>query len=284
MASKRRPKPETNAEQRWVDAQVERMHERLVELGDPERAAKIRDYLHSERVHLGVGQPDLRATAREFQRELGPLDHDRMLALVEQTWASEVYDRRALAVALVERWKALLVAADLAWIERWLIESETWALVDWLAVPILGALVEREPELAHPVLDRWALDSNFWLRRSAMLALLVPLRGGGGEFERFAGYAIAMLPMTREAPAIARKFIDKTIGWILREVGRKRPALVRGFLDEHLAELAGLSVREAIKSLPAAEQAEWLARFADEPRPRRPAKPKPAKPKPAKPK
>jgi hypothetical protein len=92
----------------------------------------------------------------------------------------------------------------------------------------LGSRLPAQLARAHPILDRWALDSNFWLRRSAMLALLGPLRAGGGEFERFAGHALAMLPMTREEPAVARKFIDKTIGWILREVGRKRPALVRG--------------------------------------------------------
>ncbi len=245
----------------WATSQVEAIQLRLIELGDPERAIWIRDYLHGEQVHLGVGQPALRATARELQRELGELAHARRLALLERLWAAGVYDLRALAVALVERWQRALIGEDLVWIERWLVEAETWALVDWLAVPILGTFVEREPDLAHPVLDRWALDSNFWLRRAAMLALLVPLRAGRGDFDRFAGYALAMLPMTRESSAEARKFIDKAIGWILREVGRKRPELTRGFLDEHLAELAGLSVREATKSLPAEERASALARW-----------------------
>jgi 3-methyladenine DNA glycosylase AlkD len=241
----------------WASTQVERIHQHLLGLADPDRAAWDRGYLHSERVHLGVAIPNIRASARQFQRELGELSHARMLALLEHAWASDVHDLLAVAVALLERWKKQLIPEDLIWIERWLVESQTWSLVDWLAVPILGSLVEREPDATHPVLDRWALESNFWLRRSAMLALLVPLRSGGGDFDRFARYAVAMLPMTREASAEARKFIDKTIGWILREVGRKRPELVRGFLAAHSSELAGLSVREAIKSLPAAERAEF---------------------------
>jgi hypothetical protein len=60
------------------------------------------------------------------------------------------------------------------------------------------------------------------------------LRTDAGEFDRFARYAIAMLPLTGKEPVVARKFIDKTIGWILREVGRKRPALVREFLEAHV--------------------------------------------------
>ncbi|MFV8749848.1 DNA alkylation repair protein [Nannocystaceae bacterium ST9] len=265
MPSKRKP----DETERWVADQTASIRGRLAALGDPERAAWDREYLRSELTHLGVSLPNLRASARAVQRELGELPHARRLALLEQLWSAGVHDLRSFAVALVERWAKQLDADDLAWIERWLIEANTWALVDWLAVPIVGSIVERSPERAHPVLDRWALDSNFWLRRSAMLALLVPLRKAGGEFDRFAGYALAMLPMTREEPAVARKFIDKTIGWILREVGRKRPGLVREFLDAQLGELAGLSVREAIKSLPAGERASVLARWAEVGQPRR---------------
>lgn len=49
---------------------------------------------------------------------------------------------------------------------------------------MVGGLVERHPELGA-MLDRWAADSNFWLRRSAMLALLISLREGRGDFNRF---------------------------------------------------------------------------------------------------
>ena len=50
-----------------------------------------------------------------------------------------------------------------------------------------------------------------------MLALLVPLRRGDpAQFERFAGYADAML-------AEREFFIRKAIGWVLRETGKRQP-------------------------------------------------------------
>jgi len=82
--------------------------------------------------------------------------------------------------------------------------SGTWALVDPLAADVMGSLVERCPELTA-TLDRWVADPDFWLRRSALLALLVPLRRGGGDFGRFAGYADQLLD-EREF------FIRKAIG------------------------------------------------------------------------
>jgi hypothetical protein len=57
-------------------------------------------------------------------------------------------------------------------------------------LPYLGAgrrpgLTEAFPQLTG-TLDRWARDGDFWVRRSALLALLGPLRRGGGDFERSA--------------------------------------------------------------------------------------------------
>ena len=87
----------------------------------------------------------------------------------------------------------------------------------------MGPLVERYPELTG-VLDRWAADPDFWIRRSALLSLLLPLRRGAGDFERFSRYADQMLD-EREF------FIRKAIGWVLRETAKQRPALVAAWLE-----------------------------------------------------
>ena len=91
-------------------------------------------------------------------------------------------------------------------------------------------------------LDRWAADGDFWIRRSAMLALLRDLRAGKGDPERFFRYADAMLE-EREF------FIRKAIGWILREMGKKRPELVEAWLAPRAHRASGLTLREARKSL-----------------------------------
>ena len=83
----------------------------------------------------------------------------------------------------------------------------------------------------HPVLDQWATDDDFWIRRSALLALLVPLRRGDmAHFERFARYADLMLS-EREF------FIRKAIGWVLRETGKRQPDLVAAWLEPRATAL-----------------------------------------------
>ena len=94
----------------------------------------------------------------------------------------------------------------------------------------------------------WATDDDFWIRRAALLALLIPLRQGAGDFDRFARYADALLD-EREF------FIRKAIGWVLRDTARKRPDLVYEWFLPRAARASGVTVREVLKPLSDAQRA-----------------------------
>ena len=219
--------------------------------GSPERAVQEKAYLKSRLDHYGVSVPAVRAVAREAAKRRPPLEREELLALVEALWAGTVYERRRVAVELLELCGDRLQPADAGLVERLLRESETWALVDELAAMVVGPLVERDSEL-DAVLDRWAGDPDFWIRRSALLALLVPLRQGGGDFPRFSRYAETMLEEKEF-------FIRKAIGWVLRDTGRKRPDLVYAWLLPRAGRASGVTLTEAVKPLSPAQRAAVLA-------------------------
>lgn len=214
--------------------------------GSPERAAKERAYLKSSLRHYGTSVPSIRSTATAAARRHLDLTHDQLTELVDTLWAEPVHERRMACVELLALYGKLLGPADMAMLEVLLRQSKTWALVDPLAVNVIGRVVELDPATTV-VLDRWATDDDFWLRRSAMLALLGPLRRGEGDFARFARYADAMLD-EREF------FIRKAIGWILRDTGRKRPDLVFEWLRPRVARASGVTLREAVKPLSPAQR------------------------------
>ncbi|SMX80003.1 DNA alkylation repair enzyme [Brevibacterium linens ATCC 9172] len=93
-----------------------------------------------------------------------------------------------------------------------------------------------------PILERWASEEDFWIRRSALLAHLVPLRQGRGDFDRFSRFAEAMLEEKEF-------FIRKAIGWILRDTARTRPDLVFDWILPRAHRASGVTVREAVKRL-----------------------------------
>jgi len=219
--------------------------------GNAARAEGARRYLKSDLEFIGLTAAELRACVRDAVAAHGDVGAGDLRTAVVALWRRPVFELRAAAVELLDRYGGSPETGDAALLERMLREAGTWALVDWLATRVVGRLVEDRPELGA-VLDRWAADEEFWLRRAAMLALLPALRRGGGDFDRFGRYADGLLE-DREF------FIRKAIGWVLREVGKKRPELVEEWLRPRLARASGLTVREAVKHLPATRRAALLA-------------------------
>jgi 3-methyladenine DNA glycosylase AlkD len=223
--------------------QAEKLERELRAIGDTERAAGAKAYLKSDLEFIGVAAQPLRSVARAFLAEHPEIDRPALIALVQTLWKRPIFDLRAVAVALLERRTRDLVTADLGLVENLLRRSHTWALVDWLCTKVAAPLVDADPEAAAVVLERWSRDEDFWIRRSSLLAQLPALRAGGGDFELFASFASRMVD-EREF------FIRKAIGWVLRDVSRKRPDLSYAFLSEHVHEVSGLTLREGSKYLP----------------------------------
>jgi 3-methyladenine DNA glycosylase AlkD len=215
----------------------------LRSLGTPERAAQEKRYLKSDLDFLGVTVPDIRRAVRAAARgNAADLDREAFVAWAVALWREPVHERRMAAVEVLEFAVRRLAAADLGTVERFIREAGTWALVDGLAVSVAGAVALRDAA-AWPRIDGWATDADFWVRRSALLALLPGIRSGQPDLARFTAYAEPLLT-EREF------FIRKAIGWVLREISRRDPAWVARWTEEHLAQLSGVTFTEAVRRLP----------------------------------
>jgi 3-methyladenine DNA glycosylase AlkD len=222
-------------------AQIRRRHQQL---GRPVRALSEKAYLKSELQFHGVSQPDVRATAALVCKQNPDLGRAQLLALADALYATYFHDLRSVAVALLERRRALLEPDDLGFLIDLVRRSPSWAHVDWVATKLVGTVVSRLPAAARRAhIRRWARDPDVWVRRTALLAQHDVLRAGGGDFPLFAAIAVPML-------GDKEFWIRKAIGWVLREVSKRRPELVFAFLRRHRQQLAGLTFREGSRQLP----------------------------------
>ena len=243
--------------------------------GSSERAQKEKAYLKSELLHYGVSVPDTHAVVRTALRT-AKLSHDEVIDLARTLWAAPtssddsagnaeptetgagpaghptpVHERRAAATMVLIQSKDRLGGGDAEFIGGLLREAMTWALVDPLAGDLIGPLSERDAAF-DPVLERWAIDEDFWIRRSALLAHLVPLRQGRGDFDRFSRFADAMLEEKEF-------FVRKAIGWVLHDTSRKRPDLVFDWILPRAHRASGVTIREAVKRLSTEQREAVLA-------------------------
>ena len=235
---------------------ADRLEQRLRTVADPERAEGEKRDLKSDLEFLGATMRQMRGAVRETASTRRTMTHDELVALADAMWPVPMLERRMAAILLLDRFAGLLSVADVPLVERLARESKTWALVDPLAADVLGGLVGRDPDDMTPILDRWASDGDLWIRRCSLLAELRPIRAGA-SLDRFLRRADAMLEE-------GEFFIRKAIGWVLRGAGKRRPDEVVGWLEPRIRRASGVTMREAVKYLPATDQERLMAAYREE--------------------
>lgn len=219
----------------------------LAPLGTKRRAEGSKAYLKSDLRFLGNDTATLRQEARVWRTAHPDWDIDALWRLTEALWRRKVFELRSFALVLLVKQVAELEPRHLPFLEQLLRDSHTWALVDEIAPRLAGSLLVRHPREVGGVLDRWAKDDDFWIRRAALLAMLLPMRRGEGDWKRFVRYADPLLE-DREF------FIRKAIGWVLREAVKADPERVVAYVAPRAGRLSGVTWREATRKLPARER------------------------------
>ena len=192
-------------------------------LADPARAAQMRAYMRGQFPFLGISTPARREASQHTLRGMRNLDRSFIAACFQA-------EERELQYVACDHIRGVgITDTELA---HFLVRTRPWwDTVDALAKPIgAGSDVST--------MRRWAVDENFWIRRVSIIHQL----GLGHRTDlELLNWIIQQNLGSEEF------FINKAIGWALRDLARHDPSWVRNFVDN--TALAPLSRREALKNL-----------------------------------
>lgn len=212
----------------------------LEEQADAEKAEKMASYMKTEMPFYGVqaGARDqiIRSVKWDIQLDTRKEYEELVLALWNRPHREEKY----IAIRLARRFPRFIGVESLPLYERLIREGGWWDFVDEIAGHLVGKVLDDLPEKTWPVLDQWIQDEDLWIRRTALLAQ--KRRKERTHAERLFRYSLAMSDDDEF-------FIQKAIGWALREYAHIDPDAVRDFLDRHGERFSALTVREASKHL-----------------------------------
>jgi 3-methyladenine DNA glycosylase AlkD len=214
---------------------------------DAAKAAPMQAYMKSALPFHGIAAPLRRKLTAEVVKAHPCADAATLAATMLTLFRAARFREERYAAVELPRLSAAhrqLVDRSLLPVAEALIrESAWWDLVDDLSAELLQQLLLRHPRETKPELRRWAKGDDLWLRRAAMLCQ----RGLKAEaFDAVLLYD-CILPSIGNGRFADEFFIEKGIGWALRERSYAAPDEVQAFCTEYAAQLAPLTVREALK-------------------------------------
>ncbi len=143
-----------------------------------------------------------------------------------------------MAANYLKAMQSYLKDSDLPKLEQLVVTKSWWDTVDILD-RIVGSLVYDKPEMEKLILQ-WSLSDNIWLRRVAIDHQL--LRKAKTNVQLMEKILQNNLNQTEF-------FINKSIGWALRDYSKTNPAWVETFIEKNKERMADLSIKEASKYL-----------------------------------
>jgi 3-methyladenine DNA glycosylase AlkD len=218
---------------------LQRLDRAYAAASDAERAASQRAYMRDQFPYHGITMPDLRVIWRGVLVGLArPTEADLRDAALA-CWDRAEREYPYFACFWLRRHVAVTTPAMLPTLRTLITTQSWWDTVDTLASDTVGPLVRQHPTLVS-TMDKWVVDENLWLARTAILHQLSAKQAT--DRDRLFRYCLAQA----DHPDF---FIRKAIGWALRQYAKTDPDGVRAFLRANGERLAPLSVREASKHL-----------------------------------
>jgi len=139
---------------------------------------------------------------------------------------------------LIKKFKKNYVLKDIQLIEKFLVTNSWWDSVDTIAKYLLGGYLLQFPEKTLNVIEQFSNSNNMWLNRSAILFQL--------SYKEKTNFEI--LKSECEKHKYSNEFfIQKAIGWALRDYSRFNPNGVEAYVKN--TDLKPLSKREALRLL-----------------------------------
>ncbi|QNK89288.1 DNA alkylation repair protein [Sporosarcina sp. resist] len=215
-------------------------HQGIIELFEANRndelAGPMTAYLKNHFPFLGIKSPRRKELLKEHFAEYALPEPER---LFEEVWTLYELPKREYqyaAIALIEKMKKHLTTDDFPALLQLIETKSWWDSVDSIAPHFVGHIVKLDRNYGEKIMLEWSLSDNMWTNRSAILHQL--------KFKQQTDTEL-LFHIIKQHSDSKEFFIQKAIGWALREYAKTEPDLVKVFVEDH--PLKPLSKREALK-------------------------------------
>jgi 3-methyladenine DNA glycosylase AlkD len=198
-----------------------------------------------------VGAVAVRRLARSIDDEHAEWTVDDALQFADALIVDQYLEAKGVGIELLARYRRDFTPRLLTTWKRWLANGHAanWATTDAICGSLIGPTLAAYPRTASTMRD-WARHRTLWVRRAAAVSLIPSLRKGAALD---VAYHIASALSDDE-----EDLIQKAVGWMLREAGKRDPARLARYLRQHGPAIPRTTVRYAIERFSPPKRLELL--------------------------
>ena len=214
----------------------EHVYDILSSHGDPAIAQPMAKYMKHRFAFFGIQSTRRKALVTELVKESSRIPLSNFMREVKALWTYEERECQYVGLDMMIRNKKRIPIQNIEEVEWLIINRSWWDTVDALASHVIGEMFSYPSALRAEYLDRWLTIDNIWLNRTCLLYQLKYRQST--DFDALSRY-IGALKHKEEF------FIQKAIGWSLRQYSKSDPARVRDYIQSD--QFSALVMREASK-------------------------------------
>lgn len=215
---------------------VESLSLALQKAANPVNASAQKAYMRNKFDFFGLKAGDRRAIQHPFLSKNKLPSKLLLPETIEILWNKPQREFQLIGQELAVKYVKQLAPDDMQIYEYMVLHKSWWDTVDYIAANLMGSYFKKYPEHRLQYVNKWLDSNNIWLQRSALLFQLKYKEQLDTELLK---YTIEKLLGSKEF------FINKAIGWVLREYGKTDPNWVKT-ITRNLS-LHPLSEREAMR-------------------------------------
>ncbi len=205
------------------------------ENSNPENAIQMEKYMRNKFEFYGIKSPDRREIYKEFKQNNGLIPDNDKEDIIRWCWNAPQREYQMFAMEFLGKVTKKEGENIIDLYEYLIITKSWWDTVDFIASNLVGIYFAKFPSKIPEKTKKWMNSGNMWLQRTCLLFQL-KYKSNLNE-ELLDGFIQPLLP-SKEF------FIQKAIGWILREYSKTNPEFVITYIKEN--SLSNLSSREAL--------------------------------------
>ena len=214
-----------------------KLYEEMIQHKNEEQARQMSEYMLNKFEYIGIKTPERRKIFKNFFKEYKneeKIDWE----FVNKCWENKYREFQYIAADYLKNMKDKLTRDDIPKLKQLILKKSWWDTIDNLDMTI-GALALKDSNV-NKILLEWSIDENIWLRRIAIDHQLLRKEKTNTEL---------LEKVLENNLGQAEFFINKSIGWALRDYSKTNPEWVKNFIEENKENMAKLSIKEASKYL-----------------------------------